>query len=447
MMLTTRVKIENMTCPACVSRVTETISGIEGIMGVTVDLATSIATLKHEAPLNFSEISERLESIGYEYAGILPEETTTKRANALSNGPLPLIGLALIVIIILIISPSTMTTGLNLPPSLGYMSLFMVGVLVSMHCIGMCGGIVMSQCLQAKASPIRTSFRYNAGRVVSYTLIGGLAGLLGNAFNVSFTAKGIISLVAGLFMILMGLNLAGYFKRHANLIPRIPSSLRQRFGMDRFGPFTIGLFNGLMPCGPLQAMQLYALGTGDPIQGALSMFFFSLGTVPTMFSLGAFSALIGKRFNKQLMLVSGIIVIILGVVTTQRGLSLIPLISEMKSDLSSITGYVNQANNPDITVATIKDGYQEVTVDVKPRAYGIIRVQKGIPVKFNLRAEEQNINGCNNGVILPAFRVDKVLEPGDNIIEFTPTETGTFEYSCWMNMITSKIEVVEDLNQ
>jgi len=60
-----------------------------------------------------------------------------------------------------------------------------------------------------------------------------------------------------------------------------------------------GLLNGFMPCGPLQAMQLYALGTGSFIAGATSMFMFSLGTVPLMFGLGAISSIAGGKLRKR----------------------------------------------------------------------------------------------------------------------------------------------------
>jgi len=65
------------------------------------------------------------------------------------------------------------------------------------------------------------------------------------------------------------------------------------------GPFTVGLLNGLMPCGPLQAMQIYALSTGNPLKGALSMLLFSLGTVPLMFGLGALGSLLSRRLRKK----------------------------------------------------------------------------------------------------------------------------------------------------
>ena len=80
--------------------------------------------------------------------------------------------------------------------------------------------------------------------------------------------------------------------------------------------------NGLMPCGPLQAMQLYALGTGSFLAGALSMFIFSLGTVPLMFGLGALSSLLSSKFTSRMMKVSAALVLLLGLVMVNRGLAL-----------------------------------------------------------------------------------------------------------------------------
>lgn len=62
-------------------------------------------------------------------------------------------------------------------------------------------------------------------------------------------------------------------------------------------------------------------------------------------------------------------------------------------------------------------------------------------------AQRSDINGCNNEIVIPKFNKRKKLEAGDNVIEFTPKETGTFEYSCWMGMIRSKITVVDDINK
>jgi len=71
------------------------------------------------------------------------------------------------------------------------------------------------------------------------------------------------------------------------ITPRMPKIFGRKISNAKNkGPLLVGLLNGFMPCGPLQAMQLYALGTGSFIAGATSMFMFSLGTVPLMFGLG-----------------------------------------------------------------------------------------------------------------------------------------------------------------
>jgi heme/copper-type cytochrome/quinol oxidase subunit 2 len=97
-------------------------------------------------------------------------------------------------------------------------------------------------------------------------------------------------------------------------------------------------------------------------------------------------------------------------------------------------------------MAVVNNGIQEVSIDLKSRAYEPIVVQKGVPVRFNIKATAESINGCNGTVIIPAFNIEKSLVPGDNVIEFTPTEEGTIGYSCWMGMIGSSIQVVSNLD-
>ena len=89
------------------------------------------------------------------------------------------------------------------------------------------------------------------------------------------------------------------------------------------------------------------------------------------------------------------------------------------------------------------DGVQTVTTKLSSGRYEPITVQKGVPVKWVIQAKAADINGCNNKMVIPKYNIEKKLVAGDNIIEFTPTEAGTFAYSCWMGMIRSKITVVD----
>jgi plastocyanin domain-containing protein len=237
-------------------------------------------------------------------------------------------------------------------------------------------------------------------------------------------------------MIIMGLNMMNIFPWLRKFNIRMPKSIGQKIysGKINRGPFFIGLLNGLMPCGPLQSMQLYALGTGSVIAGAASMFFFSLGTVPLMFGLGALSTILSKKFTGKLMKFSAILVVILGIGMITRGMSL--------AGFNTVFASPSNAN-----IATIEGNVQTVSIEIGSNNYQPIIVQKGIPVKFIINARQENLNGCNNPIIIPQYGIEKKLEAGENVIEFLPEETGTIPYSCWMGMIRSSIKVVDDITQ
>jgi hypothetical protein len=137
--------------------------------------------------------------------------------------------------------------------------------------------------------------------------------------------KGLIQLIAGAFMVIMGLSMFGALPGIGRLVPRMPRVFGDRIESAKSGgkgPIVVGLLNGLMPCGPLQAMQIFALSTGSPAQGALSMLCFSLGTVPLMFGLGALSSVLGGRFTSRAMTVGAALVILLGLFMFTQGLTL-----------------------------------------------------------------------------------------------------------------------------
>ncbi len=233
-------------------------------------------------------------------------------------------------------------------------------------------------------------------------------------------------------MIIMGLNLLNIAPWLRKFNPRMPKFLTGGITGKNNSPFYVGLINGLMPCGPLQAMQLYALSTGSWVTGAISMFLFSLGTTPLMFGFGAVSSLLSKKFTAKVMAVSAVLVIFLGVGMLNTGLSMSGFLA-VGTQQSQVAGFE----------PVIENGYQIVTIEVSPRGYAPITVKKDIPVRFNLHVEAENLTGCNNAIIIPKYGIQMPLQPGDNIVEFTPAETGVIPYSCWMNMIRSSITVVE----
>lgn len=319
-----------------------------------------------------------------------------------------------------------------------YGMLFVIGLFTSFHCISMCGGINLSQCLNnnvtsdnGKLSAVKPAFSYNLGRVISYTIFGAIVGGIGSVISFTGWMQGLIQLIAGIFMAIMGLNMLNIFPWLRKLNPRMPKFLAKKIkSKNNNSTFFVGLLNGLMPCGPLQAMQIYALSTGSVTKGALSMFLFSLGTVPLMFGLGALSSYMSKKFSNKIMKFGAILVVILGFAMFNNGLALSGINLSKDSDAKSAVR------------AEIQDDAQVVTTELKGGRYEPVIVEVDKPVKWNIKASNGSLNGCNNRVIIREYGIEKSLESGDNIVEFTPTEIGTYTYSCWMGMIRSKIYVV-----
>lgn len=336
-------------------------------------------------------------------------------------------------------------------PALGndvsYGLLFVIGVLTSFHCIGMCGGIAMSQTIRKKDDKnsdgkhagewLLLSAFYNTGRVLSYTIAGGVAGGLGQVLSFNGAFKGIIPILGGVFMIIMGIKLLGIFPVLRKFNIPVPSfAAKKIIGSNNYAPFIVGMLTGLMPCGPLQIVQLYAMGTKSIAVGALSMFVFSVGTLPALFALGALNSYINKKNSDKILKLSAVFVVVLGLVMMGRGLA-----------LSGINlNFLHKVEYSYEGIAKIEGNIQTVTTNLEAGSYSPITVQKGIPLRWTIMAEKENLNECNNAIIIPKLNISGKLSEGENVIEFTPYEEGQIIYSCWMGMIKSSITVVSDLS-
>lgn len=468
--------VKGMTCVACEARVEKQLKKIKGIKSAKASFSKNTVEVQYETTaLPFQEMAKALEAEDYTLIqkSVKPSTTVVPsqvvQANSKPEATWNLSQFSAIVVILLVgYLLIKNTIGFNFIPEVttasGYGVLFVIGLLTSLHCVAMCGGINVAQCV-AYAKPgskpsasIVPSILYNGGRVISYTIIGGIAGAIGSAVSFTGWARGLIAIVAGIFMLLMSISMMGILPSLNKFIPRMPRFLRSKAikSTRNKGPLYVGLVNGLMPCGPLQAMQLYALGTGSFLVGASSMFFFSLGTVPLMFGLGVVSTMLGKKFTKNMLKVSALLVLVLGVVMINRGLALsgIQLLPTSMVNSSSTKQAETQATSDNEQTADVagKEGVAVVEGDVQTiqttltaQGYPEITVQKGVPVKWHLLADKSSITGCNNTLIIPKYNLEVKVQPGDNLIEFTPDGSGTIPYSCWMGMITSQINVVDTL--
>jgi sulfite exporter TauE/SafE/copper chaperone CopZ len=429
-----------MSCPACQNRIETALKGTGGISGVSVDYLKGTANVQFDSSvITKNEIIQKIEKLGY---GVLDEAAakTPPFKTALQIAGTLVIILAIAALMRAFSTSSFASAFPVAQQGMGFGMVFIIGLLTGVHCIAMCGGINLSQTLNrgeggaGAAAGLTPSVLYNAGRIVSYTAVGVAVGAIGSVLNVSERFRGIILFIAGLLMLLMGLNMLGLFPVLRRFTPRLKG-----FIPAGKGPFIVGLLNGFMPCGPLQAMQLYALSTGSPIAGGLSMFLFSAGTVPMMFALGAAGGLLGtgkgRVISRRVMQAGSAIIAGMGIVMLVNGWNSAGItLPPGKPALTSRAGT--------FTPNIVDDGMQLVNSTLTPGRYPAITVQQGIPVRWVINAPPGSINGCNSRFFIREYGIEYTLKPGENVIEFMPEKSGKFRYSCWMSMIHSTITVL-----
>lgn len=495
-----QLRIGGMTCINCQNKIERKLKHTAGITKAKVNYNTEIAEITFDTDLiSLRDIIGIIENLDYE---VLPAQAENRTDVA------RIVSLLVIIISLFIILQQFGILNLLVPSQLadanmGYGMLFIVGLITSVHCIAMCGGINLTQCIPKKndeteessrLAAFRPAFLYNLGRVISYTVIGLILGFIGMAISggsgvgLPTMLQGILKLVAGIFMVIMGINMLGIFPWLRRINLRMPKFLAVKIGKQTAKskqPLFVGLLNGLMPCGPLQSMQIVALATANPFAGALSMFLFSLGTVPLMLGLGSIVSALGKRFTKTVMGIGSVLVIVLGLAMLSQGgslsglllpdhLLLLVIVLSILGVIASIpfrktlykglcmmavvaliivTGiagsYFAEKNNLEAAAAAgqdieVVDGVQVVNSTLEPGSYPDISVQVGNPVRWVIDAPEGSINGCNYKMLISEYGIEYSFQEGENIIEFTPTETGTYDYTCWMGMIHGTIYVTDE---
>jgi sulfite exporter TauE/SafE len=215
---------------------------------------------------------------------------------------------------------------------------FLTGLFGSMHCVGMCGPVVLSYSTQGsvRSSSISSSLSahliYNAGRVLSYTLVGGFLGGLHAGVALLHDVGFWFSLIAGVVMTLMGLSLLQLFPALAlsatlsfdrmtrNVLFRAYRSLYRNLLSHRGleAKFYLGLLTPLLPCGFLYAMLIKAASTATVVDGALTMLFFGLGIVPALVATGLAGNYFGDRLRAFGERVGAAMVLMMGVVLILR---------------------------------------------------------------------------------------------------------------------------------
>lgn len=226
---------------------------------------------------------------------------------------------------------------------------FLIGLLGSLHCLGMCGPIALALPVRKEKRSVYLAGRvlYNLGRVVTYSVLGGLVALLGVGAQLFEMQQG-FSIAMGGMLVLWALGEMGWrWLPRLRPMARITSWVRQqlsaRFGRGTpTGLFTIGLLNGLLPCGFVYTGLFVAALTASPWEGMAAMALFGLGTFPVMFLLSFSAKWVTVRLRSRLNRAMPIVMLAFGVLFVLRGMSLgIPYLSPQQEIHADGTTKVN----------------------------------------------------------------------------------------------------------
>lgn len=328
----------------------------------------------------------------------------------------------------------------------GTASLFLVflyGLVTSIHCVGMCGGFVISGTFGSSLDDMHTqrsnksfvlpvalarrAFGYNAGRLVSYTIVGMFAGGFGRFIALTGLVRAAIPFFGGLLVLFLGLENSGLLRVFRVRLPSLPSSWLDRLPQSLF---LLGLASGFFPCGPLQAMQFYALGSGGFAEGGLAMLVFTIGTVPLLFGLAMSGSTIPPRLIAFARRISGVVLLLMGLSMMSRGV----VLSGFRVDLSALL------NSGTRSLTAIPRGKSQLIVaNFTTKYYPELHVRTGVPVRWIIVLKKEDVGECVATIDVPEFGIYATLHEGENIFEFTPKKSGSFPYHSWCGMMSSKI--------
>lgn len=219
-----------------------------------------------------------------------------------------------------------------------YGTAFVIGVIASLStCMAVVGGLLlsMSATFAKEGDKIRPQMLFHIGRLVSFFVLGGAIGALGSAFTLSVAATFALSIVIGLVMLALGVNLLDVFRGAKMFQPRMPKFVGSyAHSLSKMNhsltPLLVGVATFFLPCGFTQSMQLYTLSTGGFWSGGLTMFIFALGTLPVL-SLISFSSFSIKNSSKSGIFFksAGLIVILFAIFNILNSLAVVGIIEPL----------------------------------------------------------------------------------------------------------------------
>jgi sulfite exporter TauE/SafE/copper chaperone CopZ len=312
-------------CASCKILIEDVLGEQDFIKNVKVDLKSETVEIETESDNNPESLAEiltsKVKANGYTLS--VEKIVEENESDGVIWKAIP-VGLGFLILFFLLQKSGILNLGIGgkITPS----TAFIIGLIASVSsCLAIVGGLVLS--LSAKisednVSDTKTFILFHTGRLVSFAILGGVLGVVGNAIGINFTFTAILGIIASLVMLFLGLNLVGVFAKNKITLPSGIFNFFRKVEHKTFAPLLVGIGTFFLPCGFTQSMQFTALSSGSFVSGMLIMLAFALGTLPMLLLLSFGSASFAHSKYAPLFFKSaGVVVIGLGLFALLAGLA------------------------------------------------------------------------------------------------------------------------------
>lgn len=328
--------------------------------------------------------------------------------------------------------------------------IFITGLTVGgLTCLAVQGGLLASVIAERdKKHIIWATASFLISKLVSYTILGFILGAFGGALNFTPQVQTFMQLAAGLYMIVVALNLLNIHPVFRYVIIQPPRFLvrlvrNQSKSKDLFAPGILGAMTVFIPCGTTIAMETLAIASANALFGAAIMAVFVLGTIPLFVGVGVLTSVLQGKFLK----LAAFVVLYLGITSLNGSLLAMGSPVTLQSIRDAIPIQIDfsggDSTAPANALLPVINGVQTANISVFPNGYSpnYIQVKSGLPVKLNLLSSGGF--GCTVGFRIPKLGIARDLSrENQNIIEFTPTKKEKIAWTCSMGMYRGVIEVI-----
>ena len=450
----TVVPVAGMTCRSCEIRIERNIRRIPNVERVSASATGARVTIVSSGPVPSREVAAAIQAAGYEI-GRTP--WLERNPDAWISAAYGLMLLGIIAVIAKLTGVADLASGVGDLSKGGIVIALLLGLAAGVStCMALVGGLLLALTASYTAqraktatdtgalSSLRPALVFMGGRIVGYAVLGAALGALGSSIALPTRVVAILMIVVAVVMTLIGTRLTGLSPRVAAWSPTLPAGFARRLGLDTgtvsaYSDTRAGLLGAasfFLPCGFTQAVQIYALSTGNPMTAGVIMAVFAIGTAPGLLALAGLPAILPQRMRPTLLRVIGVVVIGFAVVNAGAGLRLAGF------TLPSLgPGTVAAAAAPAGPVAA--DGTQTLHTyqDVDGYSPSNVTIYAGTPTTWTI--ESLNGQTCATFLRIPDLDAAVTLKKGPNVLKLPAMKAGTLQYTCSMGMYGGTITIVD----